>query len=257
MDRILGASGIVGRQSRALGDTGEHARPDFLAIVEGENEIRPALTGKNAVRGSALTFDHPPEREQGGEDTAGFARRPETHAGTRNVSARSGTASPASMRSARMRSARDSARSTASFRLAPYARHPGNAGISAIHRPSSSWSISTSNLMRAHYTGNMGKQPERSGTGWPRGEGHAGERNQRCVRISSRGPSGPPIKADFQNLDDGSEGILPALFGILPNGFHLFCFSPAGMPERAGWKPTLPSQINTPSIGHSKTSRGA
>ena len=56
-------SEIVGCQSRALGDTGEHARPDFLAIVEGENEIRPALTGKNAVRCPTLSFDHPTERE--------------------------------------------------------------------------------------------------------------------------------------------------------------------------------------------------
>ena len=73
---IGGVSEIVRRQTRALGDTGEHARPDFLAIVEGEHEIRPALTGKNAVRGSAFAFDHPPKREQGREHPAGFARRP-------------------------------------------------------------------------------------------------------------------------------------------------------------------------------------
>jgi hypothetical protein len=48
------------------------------------------------------------------------------------------------------------------------------------------------------------------------------------------------IKADFQGLDNGSAGILPAPFGILPNGLHLFRFSPARMPESAGWKPALP-----------------
>ena len=39
-----------------FGNTGEHSRPDFLAVMKRKHEIRPALAGHGAVRAS-LPFD--------------------------------------------------------------------------------------------------------------------------------------------------------------------------------------------------------
>lgn len=46
-----------------LRNAGEHARPDFLAIVKREHEIRPAVFSENPVRAS-LSFDPPAETNE-------------------------------------------------------------------------------------------------------------------------------------------------------------------------------------------------
>jgi len=61
-----------------------------------------------------------------------------------------------------------------------------------------------------------------------------------------RGGHQEPIEADFQSLDDGSAGILPAPFGILPNGFISFVSPRQGCRRMQAGSPR--SQINTHSI---------
>lgn len=72
---------------------------------------------------------------------------PLAHAAEKSLSS-SGTGSPCSTRSARIRRAIASVFATASSRLDPYDKDPGKALISAIKRPSASRSISTFNMDR-------------------------------------------------------------------------------------------------------------
>jgi hypothetical protein len=53
-----------------LGDAGEHAGADLLAIVEGENHIGPSGPGKNAV-GASLPLHCPADPPQGRKNTPG------------------------------------------------------------------------------------------------------------------------------------------------------------------------------------------
>jgi hypothetical protein len=46
-----------------LGDAGQHFRSDLCAIVEGENEIRPARAGQNTVRGPGLPLYYPTDTQ--------------------------------------------------------------------------------------------------------------------------------------------------------------------------------------------------
>jgi hypothetical protein len=56
----LGAktSQVAGRQARGLGDTGQHLWSDFIAIMEGEYNIRPAIPRKRSM-GARLALDGP------------------------------------------------------------------------------------------------------------------------------------------------------------------------------------------------------
>ena len=124
-----------------LCDAGQYPRADFLAFVKGENVIGPTRTSPNAVRSARLPFTRPTNAKQRGQNLPGFGRRPMAH-DIANTSLSSGISSPYSSRSAIARNANALAFETASFRLSPYAMTPGSSGISAIHRPSSSLSIS-------------------------------------------------------------------------------------------------------------------
>ena len=54
-----------------LCNTRQHYGADFVAIMEGENEIRPAITGKCFVR-TGLSLDLPTKPQQRSEKTLGF-----------------------------------------------------------------------------------------------------------------------------------------------------------------------------------------
>ena len=136
-------SQIFRRQAGMLGDTCQHLRSKLLLIMKCENAVGPTYPSKHAVRSARLPFDRPTNAKQGSEDLTSFGRRPMAHDDTANTSFSSGISSPYSSLSAMTRKANASAFETASFRLSPYAMTPGSAGISAIHRPSSSLSIST------------------------------------------------------------------------------------------------------------------
>jgi len=53
---LLRALQIFRGKSRVLGQAGEHARADFIAVVEGKHDIRPAGSRQGFVR-SGLPFD--------------------------------------------------------------------------------------------------------------------------------------------------------------------------------------------------------
>jgi hypothetical protein len=55
-----------------LGDSGQHPRAYFFAIVECKYEIRPTGTGKNTMRCAVLPLDCPADAKQGGEDLLSF-----------------------------------------------------------------------------------------------------------------------------------------------------------------------------------------
>ena len=42
-----------------FGNTGEHSRPDFPAVMKRKDEIRPALTGHGAVRPACRLMRQP------------------------------------------------------------------------------------------------------------------------------------------------------------------------------------------------------
>ena len=54
-----------------LCNTRQHYGADFVAIMEGENEIRPAITGKCFVR-TGLSLYLPTKPQQRSEKTLGF-----------------------------------------------------------------------------------------------------------------------------------------------------------------------------------------
>jgi hypothetical protein len=59
LDRLVGISQLVRRQSGMLCDACEHTGPDFLVIVKSESEIGPARAGQDAMGRTRLTFDRP------------------------------------------------------------------------------------------------------------------------------------------------------------------------------------------------------
>ncbi len=77
---------VLGREPAVLGDSGQHPRADFLVVVEGKYEIRPALAAEDPMRCSRLPLDGPPDAEQRSQDSIGLGGRPITHAGTANTS---------------------------------------------------------------------------------------------------------------------------------------------------------------------------
>ena len=149
MIAISRSSKVLRSQARATRDAGEHAWPDLVCIVEGEDEIGPAFTRENPVR-SGRPLHGPPNAKQRSEDQPCLRGRPDAHAASKR-SVTCGIASPCSKRSARTRSASTSALANASSRVEPYAITPGRATTSAIQRPSSSRSISTTNLLLAMF----------------------------------------------------------------------------------------------------------
>ena len=138
--RELSLSQVFRAQAGMAGDAGEHPGTDFFAVVKRIDDVRPAFALQDPVR-SALPLDLLPDTLQGSENAAGPSRSPPTHAATKS-SLTSVTVSPCSNRSASVRKASASTFARASCCVAPYVMTPGNAGISAIQRPSSSCSNS-------------------------------------------------------------------------------------------------------------------
>jgi hypothetical protein len=62
-----------------LCNASHHFWADFVAIMEGENKIRPATTGKCLVR-TGLPFDLPAKPQQRSEKALGFDRWSLAHA---------------------------------------------------------------------------------------------------------------------------------------------------------------------------------
>jgi len=54
-------------QAGVLGDAGQHVWPNFLSVVEGKHEIRPAIAPKRAMR-TGLSFDLPANTKQRGQN---------------------------------------------------------------------------------------------------------------------------------------------------------------------------------------------
>lgn len=55
---------IRGLKTGVLCDANEHARADFLAVMEGKYEVRPAVTDERSMR-AGLSFDLPADTEKG------------------------------------------------------------------------------------------------------------------------------------------------------------------------------------------------
>jgi hypothetical protein len=62
---------IFGFETRVLGHTSQHLRPYLISIMERENHIGPARSGKNLVR-TGFTLDVPTDTEKRGENTLCF-----------------------------------------------------------------------------------------------------------------------------------------------------------------------------------------
>ena len=106
-------------QARVFGDSRQHAWTEFFTVMECENEVRPALARKRAMR-AGLAFELPAKLEQSCENTFGLRGRPLTHAAAgREMLISSGRTSPCSSCSAKTRRARTSALAIASFAEAP------------------------------------------------------------------------------------------------------------------------------------------
>src|SRR5262249_36991232 len=103
-------------QAGVLGDPGEHARADFVIVVEGKDVTRPGGPFQDAVRPARLPLDTPPDPQKCRQDAPGFRRRPPTHGITAKTLLICGTGSPWSSRSARTRKDRACTRSIASWR---------------------------------------------------------------------------------------------------------------------------------------------
>ena len=136
------ASQILRTQPSPASDPCQHPRSNFLALVEGKDEIWPTGACQNAMRAGAVPLDLPADPKQRGQNQPGFPGSPLAHAATEKTSTNSGTDSPCSNRSASTRRARALTRATASSRVVPYTMTPGKSGISLSQRPSSSRSIS-------------------------------------------------------------------------------------------------------------------
>jgi hypothetical protein len=54
-----------------FGETGQHLRANFFAIVEGKSHVTPANASQSAVR-ACLTFDLSTQPEQGRQNPLGF-----------------------------------------------------------------------------------------------------------------------------------------------------------------------------------------
>jgi hypothetical protein len=55
---------VARTQAGALCDAGQHARSDLLAVVKGENVVRPPVAHERLVR-ARLALDSPADTEQG------------------------------------------------------------------------------------------------------------------------------------------------------------------------------------------------
>src|SRR5271157_1944415 len=122
--------------------------------MEGLDKVGPAFAGEDLVRAAGLALHTPTDPEERSENAARPRGRPVAQAAvavSKDTVTGPGGHSPCSSRSARIRRSSAWAWVSASSGVAPYARQPGRSATSAIHRPSSSRSISTRKLMPGPY----------------------------------------------------------------------------------------------------------
>ena len=118
-----------------------HAGADFFAVMKCKYKIGCIVSCQDPVR-PRDALDSPPDAFKRGKYPACSSTAPRTHAAANRISMDSRGSSPASIRSARTRSASASALPIASARVWPYFITPGRPTTSAIQRPSSSRSVS-------------------------------------------------------------------------------------------------------------------
>ena len=88
----------------APSDPGQHTWSNLFVVVEGEHEVRPAVTRERSVR-FRLSLDGPADAEKGCQNLSSLGSRPGGHAALKVTFRRSGGASSFSKRSAITRSA--------------------------------------------------------------------------------------------------------------------------------------------------------
>ena len=72
-------SQVLWPKPAVLGDTRQHTRADFRAVVKRENEIGPTLASEHLVR-TSLALHFPADANQRGENEARFGAWPFAHA---------------------------------------------------------------------------------------------------------------------------------------------------------------------------------
>ena len=138
--KIEGSDGseIVRCEPGMLCDSAEHLRPDFVFVVKCPSEIWPSFPFELDVRAALSVLNSPPNAQESTEDPTSFSAGPRTHRKRIDL----GGFFTCSVRSARTRKASAVTLTSASCFVSPYAITQGRSGISAIQRPSSSWSNS-------------------------------------------------------------------------------------------------------------------
>ena len=136
-----GRSDVFRCQSRSLCNSRQHARSDLFAVVEREYEVRVSVPRQCPMR-PRRTLERPSRALQPGQHSPGARAASRAHATANVILAGSKGCCPASILSASTRNASVSACAMASARLFPYCIAPGISMTSAIHRPSSSASVS-------------------------------------------------------------------------------------------------------------------
>ena len=104
-ERWLWRLQVLGCKAGPSSNSSQHPRSDFIVVVKGEYEVRPAVAGECLVR-SGLSLDAPADAKKGRQDLSSLSGGPGAHAASNVTFRRSGGASSFSSRSAITRSAR-------------------------------------------------------------------------------------------------------------------------------------------------------
>ena len=72
---------VVGSKASMLLDSGKHSGGEFVAVVKGEDDVRPVSSEQSAVR-VGLPLDLPSDTKRRYKQAFGLNRRPLTHATT-------------------------------------------------------------------------------------------------------------------------------------------------------------------------------
>ena len=78
------SSQVLGAKTAVLCDPCQHSRTDLFAVVEGEDEVRPAWSAEDAV-GSGLALEGSADAQQSGENELSAGARPLAHAAAKEM----------------------------------------------------------------------------------------------------------------------------------------------------------------------------
>jgi hypothetical protein len=129
---------ILRLEPSMLGNLLQHNRAKFRAIAESPRITWPSFALKLLVRAAFVRLDWPPNTQKSAKDATFFRAWPRAHRKRIDF----GGFFTCSVRSASTRRASAVTFTSASCLVWPYTITPGNSGISAIQRPSSSCSNS-------------------------------------------------------------------------------------------------------------------